>query len=69
MKADQSLIKGAADLAKAESSFSLASTAGAAMAGANISKAAMFIANDLEEKAKEKQAEEKQFQTWANDKR
>jgi len=65
MKADQSLIKGAADLAKAESSFSLASTAGAAMAGANISKAAMFIANDLEEKAKEKQAEEKQFQTWA----
>jgi len=64
MKADQSLIKGAADLAKAESSFSLASTAGAAMAGANISKAAMFIANDLEEKAKEKQAEEKQFQTW-----
>jgi hypothetical protein len=60
--ADQSLIKGAAALAKAESAMSLAGVSGAAQAGANIGKAAMFIAADLEKKAKEEELKDKNLQ-------
>jgi len=60
--ADQSLIKGAAALAKAESAMSLAGVSGAAQAGANIGKAAMFIAADLEKKAKEEELKNKNLQ-------
>ena len=62
--ADQSLIQGAGALARAESAMSLAGISGAAQAGANIGQAAMAIAADLEKKAKEKEAEQKQFDTW-----
>jgi len=60
--ADQSLIQGAGALAKAESAMSLAGISGAAQAGANISKAAMFIAADLEKKAKEEELKNKNLQ-------
>ena len=60
--ADQSLIQGAGALAKAESAMSLAGISGAAQAGANIGKAAMFIAADLEKKAKEEELKNKNLQ-------